>query len=156
MSDIQNFAHGSFKIYCDTHFGDSLWLLGNIEELGKWSMNESIELNSDHYTPSAHLWESPAIKLPLNTTIEYKFYRKSNKGIIEWEKLSNDVNRTLNLNSNESVEIISEFGAIQRQIQSTIENKAEQKYQLSPSFKKFTLVIAEFILGRSISSCHGR
>jgi len=145
MNNMVKHVQVTFKVFCDTNFGDSLYLLGNIKELKLWSTKNAIPLNSDSYTVDSPIWESSPISLPLYTPIEYKFFKKTSNGEVEWEHLSGKSNRHLNLNQEDETEILTEFGAIQTQIQLQVSNdnynNFEEVKHSSPVHRKFTIVL---------------
>ena len=106
-----------FVIFCETKFGESVYLIGNTSQLKNWQIKEAIELSSVNYSPENPIWETAeSLLLPLNALIEYKFFKKLADGKPLWESLPGDVNRTLNLTSGESIEVEHNFGIASGQI----------------------------------------
>lgn len=136
----------TFKVFCDTTFGQSLYLIGSVPQLKQWTVCDAIKLSSDNYTDNHHLWESPPLPLPLNTVIEFKFFKKTDKGDVWWEQLPKGDNRKLSLSMEEDIEVLTEFGVVQTQVQLQSSDDCgpfeENKVQPSPAHRKFTLVLS--------------
>ncbi|KAJ5080402.1 ankyrin repeat-containing protein [Anaeramoeba ignava] len=95
----------------DTKLGDTVQIIGNLEELGKWNILKSIELktNSEEFP----IW-NVQIDLPKNKWIEYKFIVKRNNTDFYWEKIS--FNRTLFVLNDISKKIYAVFGVPQSEM----------------------------------------
>ncbi|KAK7691582.1 hypothetical protein QCA50_004981 [Cerrena zonata] len=63
-----------------TTFGENIFLVGSISQLGSWDTASAIALSSASYP----IW-TVAVTLPASTTFEYKFIRKETDGSIVWE-----------------------------------------------------------------------
>lgn len=70
-----------------TNFGQSLFVVGNLPELGAWDPNRALGLSSDAYP----VW-TRRLFLPPGVDIEYKYLKKDGQGNIVWES---GANRTL-------------------------------------------------------------
>ncbi|KAF7326251.1 Alpha-amylase [Mycena kentingensis (nom. inval.)] len=70
----------------ETGFGENIFLVGSISQLGTWDPNASLALSSATYP----IWRI-TVNLPPNTTFQYKFIRKEADGSIVWES---DPNRS--------------------------------------------------------------
>ena len=95
MSYFKNeIASVSFHCKYNTSFGQSLRLVGNIEELGSWNPENSLLLVTD---PSIYpIWKSTTeIICPVGMEIIYKYILKSDDGNIIWENLPNNENRKI-------------------------------------------------------------
>ena len=70
-----------FHIYEHTRWGENIYIVGNIPELGNWDPSRSTEamLNPNH-----PYWFLP-VSVPANTTIEFKFIRRDAAGNVTWE-----------------------------------------------------------------------
>lgn len=64
----------------ETIFGENVYLIGNIPELGSWNPDEAIGPMDATSYPT---WEI-SLKLPANTYFEYQWIKKRNGKILEW------------------------------------------------------------------------
>lgn len=76
-----------FHISAQTNYGENIYIVGNIPELGNW--------NPDHCTeamlnPNYPEWFLP-VSVPANTEIEFKFIKKDAQGNVTWESGANRV-----------------------------------------------------------------
>ncbi|KAK7461494.1 hypothetical protein VKT23_008668 [Stygiomarasmius scandens] len=79
----------TFVETANTVFGENIFLVGSISQLGTWNPDSSIPLSSANFPQ----W-SVTVNLPANTAFEYKFIRKESDGSIVWES---DPNRQANV-----------------------------------------------------------
>ncbi|KAJ7056051.1 glycoside hydrolase [Mycena amicta] len=70
-----------------TTFGENIFLVGSISQLGTWDPASSLALSSASYP----VW-TITVNLPANTSFEYKFIRKETDGSVVWES---DPNRSV-------------------------------------------------------------
>ena len=86
----ESYATLQFKVEYPTKLNQTLYMVGNKEELGNWDENAAIKLINTDNTSS--IWESQiSIECPVGMTIKYKYLiidSKNNKKI--YEKLPND------------------------------------------------------------------
>ena len=68
-----------------TYWGQNLYIVGNIDELGNWNPANAI---GPMECPNYPTW-SKIIYLPADTKIEYKAIKKDNNGNIEWQSGGN-------------------------------------------------------------------
>lgn len=80
----------TFNELVTTKYGENIYLVGSISQLGSWSTSSAIALSSTSYTSSNPLWTA-TINLPVGTSFEYKFIKKGTDGSISWES---DPNRS--------------------------------------------------------------
>lgn len=80
----------SFSELATTTYGENVYIVGSISQLGSWSTSSAIALSATSYTTSNPLWTA-TISLPVGTTFEYKFFKKESDGSIVWES---DPNRS--------------------------------------------------------------
>ncbi|KAA1471760.1 glycoside hydrolase [Dentipellis sp. KUC8613] len=69
-----------------TTFGENIFVVGSIAELGSWDPDSAIPLSPARYP----LWQA-TVNVPANTNFEYKFIRKETSGSVVWES---DPNRS--------------------------------------------------------------
>ncbi|KAJ7895008.1 glycoside hydrolase [Mycena leptocephala] len=77
-----------------TTFGENIFLVGSISQLGTWDPASSLALSSASYP----VW-TITVNLPPNTTFQYKFIRKETDGSVVWES---DPNRSATTNASGS------------------------------------------------------
>ncbi|KAH8986767.1 glycoside hydrolase [Lactarius hatsudake] len=63
-----------------TTYGDNIFVLGSVPQLGNWDPSNAIPLDPTNYP----VWAATAY-LPPNTAFQYKFIRKESNGNIVWE-----------------------------------------------------------------------
>ncbi|KAJ5243613.1 hypothetical protein N7489_003709 [Penicillium chrysogenum] len=80
-----------FKELVTTVYGQDIYISGSISQLGNWDTSQAIALSSSSYTSSNPLWQT-TITLPVGTTFQYKFLKKtSGSSTVTWES---DPNRS--------------------------------------------------------------
>ncbi|KAJ7208225.1 glycoside hydrolase [Mycena pura] len=84
----------SFEETATTVFGENIFLVGSISQLGNWDPNASLALSAATYP----VW-AITVTLPPNTSFLYKFIRKETDGSIVWES---DPNRSATTNASGS------------------------------------------------------
>ncbi|GAM40713.1 glucoamylase GlaA [Talaromyces pinophilus] len=80
----------TFDEIATTTYGENVFIVGSISQLGSWNTNNAIALSASKYTSSNNLWYA-TINLPAGTTFQYKYIRKETDGTIKWES---DPNRS--------------------------------------------------------------
>ena len=125
------YATLQFKVDFPTKLNQSLYMVGNKEELGNWDENAAIKLiNIDNNTS---IWESQkSIECPVGMTIEYKyliFDSKTNKKI--FEKLPNNSNRSITAKKPGQYIILDKKGELKANISFFGKEKRGSKRKLS-------------------------
>ncbi|USW54704.1 Putative glucoamylase, carbohydrate binding module family 20, six-hairpin glycosidase superfamily [Septoria linicola] len=85
-----------FKETVTTNFGESVYIVGSISELGTWNTNNGVALSAQNYTSTNNLWFM-SVSLPAKTSLEYKYFRKQQDGSVQWES---DPNRSYTVPAN--------------------------------------------------------
>ncbi|MDC7300741.1 carbohydrate-binding module family 20 domain-containing protein [Agathobacter ruminis] len=79
-----------------TNYGQSLYIVGNIAELGNWNPDKAVGC---FFNNTASIANYPTwfydISLPAGTRIEYKYIKKDAAGNVVWESGSNHVYTTV-------------------------------------------------------------
>ncbi|GLI26171.1 hypothetical protein ARHIZOSPH14_04130 [Agromyces rhizosphaerae] len=75
-----------FGVQATTVWGQNIFVVGNIDELGQWSPSAAVALSAAAYPT----WTA-TIELPPGTTFEYKYIRKDEAGNVTWESGANRV-----------------------------------------------------------------
>ncbi|KAJ7093290.1 glycoside hydrolase family 13 protein [Mycena belliarum] len=81
----------SFAEMATTTFGENIFLVGSLAQLGAWAPASALALSSASYP----VW-TVTVALPPNTAFEYKFIRKETDGSVVWES---DPNRSATTNA---------------------------------------------------------
>jgi hypothetical protein len=74
----------NFEARAATAFGEAIYLIGSLPELGAWNLDNAIALSADHYTAQDPLWEG-SVRLPTAVELEYKLVRLQTDGSFAWE-----------------------------------------------------------------------
>lgn len=74
----------TFKVTASTVWGENIYIVGNIPELGSWDAARAVQMSSAAYP----VW-SVTQQLPVPTAVEYKYIRKDAGGAVTWEGGSN-------------------------------------------------------------------
>ena len=128
-----------FKVDFKGEAGESIYLLGNSEELKVWDTTKAIKLK----LIEQNIWASPEIII--SEVIEYKFFKKNLKGDIVWEWDTNKPNRILQLSSGLSVEVIHTFGISHEEI--IIKKKGKySEYDCSRNCEISNLIVISLII----------
>ena len=83
-------AATTFNVRATTTFGENIFVVGQLTQLGNWDPNSAKPLSASKYTNSDPLWFAE-VDLPASTAFEYKYIRKSSSGQVTWES---DPNRS--------------------------------------------------------------
>ncbi|EFW21461.1 glucoamylase [Coccidioides posadasii str. Silveira] len=86
----------TFQSVTDTKWGENIFLVGSIPELGSWEPSAAKQLKADKYEASCPLW-SIQIDLAAGKKFDYKYIRKSDDGRVVWES---DPNRSYTVPKN--------------------------------------------------------
>lgn len=80
-----------------TSFGQTVYIVGSVAQLGSWDASKAVALSATQYTSSNPVW-SGAVRLPAGTAIQYKYLIKNQDGsIAAWES---DPNRAYTVPKN--------------------------------------------------------
>ena len=71
-----------------TNYGDTVYIVGSISQLGSWNTDNAIALSASGYTSSNPVW-SGKISFAVGTSFQYKYFIKSSGGSITWESGNN-------------------------------------------------------------------
>ncbi|KAL2852075.1 glycoside hydrolase superfamily [Aspergillus pseudoustus] len=80
----------TFNERATTAYGQNVFLVGSISQLGSWDTSKGVALSAAKYTSSDPLW-TVTVSLPVGTSFEYKFIKKLTDGSVVWES---DPNRS--------------------------------------------------------------
>ncbi|KAL8286920.1 hypothetical protein RQP46_003926 [Phenoliferia psychrophenolica] len=84
----------TFDEVVETVYGETVFVVGSLPELGNWDPEAGRRLSADSYTAEKHLW-TRAIYLPPSTAFEYKFIRRDADGRVRWESGPNRSSTTI-------------------------------------------------------------
>ncbi len=68
---------------CRTNSSWPIFVCGNVRELGGWSADAALAMQSQDTQPNGHDW-SGTVLLQHGVTVEYKFIMKTDRGVV-WE-----------------------------------------------------------------------
>ncbi|UCM91725.1 carbohydrate-binding module family 20 domain-containing protein [Streptomyces marincola] len=75
----------SFQVDARTQWGESVWVVGSVPQLGAWDPARAVRLDAGSYP----LWRAE-LSLPAGTTFEYKYIRRwDNSATVTWESGAN-------------------------------------------------------------------
>ncbi|KAK0244972.1 glycoside hydrolase [Armillaria nabsnona] len=89
----------TFSETATTTFGENIFVVGSISQLGNWAPVSSIALSANDYP----VWEA-TVSIPAGTIFQYKFIRKETDGSVVWES---DPNRQATVISSGTTQTIS-------------------------------------------------
>ncbi|MFB7940149.1 carbohydrate-binding module family 20 domain-containing protein [Streptomyces sp. NPDC056049] len=76
----------AFHLTATTTYGQNLYVVGDIAELGAWNPAKAVPLGTD---PSTYPTWIGGISLPPSSAIQYKYVKKNPDGAIVWESGAN-------------------------------------------------------------------
>ncbi|GES66595.1 alpha-amylase [Aspergillus terreus] len=79
-----------FEELVTTTYGENIYLIGSISQLGSWNTASAVALSASQYTSSNPKWYV-SVTLPVGTSFQYKFIKKRSDGSVVWES---DPNRS--------------------------------------------------------------
>lgn len=80
----------NFDVLARTHWGQDVYLTGNVPELGGWGTNgPGVKLDTD--AASYPNWKKADFELPLGMRFEYKVVKRDGDGKLDWEPGENAV-----------------------------------------------------------------
>ncbi|KAH9859843.1 hypothetical protein IAQ61_011625 [Plenodomus lingam] len=85
----------TFNVRATTVFGENVFVVGQLTQLGNWTPNDARPLSASQYTSSNPIW-SGSVDLPASTAFDYKYIRRSSSGAFTWES---DPNRRFTTSS---------------------------------------------------------
>ncbi|KAF2194110.1 carbohydrate-binding module family 20 protein [Zopfia rhizophila CBS 207.26] len=74
----------TFNVEATTSFGQNIFVVGSINDLGSWDTAKAVKLDAGGYTDSVPLWRG-TVKLAAGTRVQYKYIRKESDGSVTWE-----------------------------------------------------------------------
>ncbi|RCV47740.1 carbohydrate-binding module family 20 domain-containing protein [Marinitenerispora sediminis] len=79
----------AFHARTTTWFGQNVFVVGSLPELGGWDPARAVPLSSTDYP----VWKA-SVDLPADTAFEYKYVKKNPDGTVEWESDPDRAGRT--------------------------------------------------------------
>jgi alpha-amylase len=74
----------TFNARVETQWGDTVKVVGNVSELGRWVAGDAPALSAEGYTDAQPMW-SGVVELPAGTGVSYKLVNARADGSITWE-----------------------------------------------------------------------
>jgi len=78
----------TFKTAHSTEWGENVWVVGSLPELGEWDVSKALMLTGSSEADSTTNWEG-SVKLPAGVHVSYKFVKLQTDGTPAWEEDSN-------------------------------------------------------------------
>jgi glucoamylase len=77
----------SFPVEVRTEYGDNIFIVGSIPELGNWDLSRAVPLNANEYTtqPNHMVWNGGDVEVAAGTTFEWKAVQQNADGSWLWE-----------------------------------------------------------------------
>lgn len=97
--EVLNSSQVATRFYvnnAETSYGQSVYIVGNVEELGSWDTSKAIGpfFNNTSSIATYPTWFYD-ISVPSGKTIEYKYIKKDSAGNVTWESGDNHTYRTV-------------------------------------------------------------
>lgn len=80
----------TFEELATTSYGENIYILGSVPELGDWDINRAIAMSPNGYTIKNPEWQT-TVNMSAGLQIEYKYIRKEQDGGVIWESDPNRV-----------------------------------------------------------------
>lgn len=74
----------TFEEMVTTTWGESVYIVGSISQLGNWDTSSAVALSASQYTAANPIWTA-TITLPAGTSFEYKYVKIEADGSVVWE-----------------------------------------------------------------------
>ena len=123
----------NFQVEFPTQFGETLYIVGNVEELGNWEEERAEKMIK--LDEQSLIWESMhPLECPVGMTINYKYLICDSNGNKTMEKLPNNSERTITTKKPGSYIIMNKKGDFSRKITYVGKDKRDLKRKLSRIF----------------------
>ena len=124
------YANIQFQVEFPTKQSQTLYMIGNVEELGNWKNDKAVKLNK--IDAESSLWESfLPLECPVGMTIKYKYLIKDLKNKVIEEKLPNNSERSITTKKPGQYIIMNKKGDLSTKISFVGKEKRSQKRKLS-------------------------
>ena len=125
-----NYAKIQFQVDFPTNPDETLYILGNIEELGNWEKDSALKLVK--LDEESSIWEMPnPLDFPVGMTIKYKFLIADSNNNKKFESLPNDVERAVTAKKQAQYIIMNKKGDLTTKISFSEKGKRNVKRKLS-------------------------
>lgn len=74
----------TFDMLVSTSWGEDVFVVGSVDQLGSWVPNEGIPLSASKYSSVLPLWFG-TVNLAAGTAFEYKLLRLEEDGSVIWQ-----------------------------------------------------------------------
>jgi alpha-amylase len=88
----------TLEVVAGTSWGENVYVVGNIKELGEWNPDRALKMNPWRYPK----WEVTAL-VPKGTAIEFKFFKRLADGRVIWE--DNRQNRSITTTNDKTASV---------------------------------------------------
>ena len=79
----------TFSLLVRTVFGEHIYVVGDVPQLGSWIPNEGLPLSAGRYTDSNPLWYGGPVNVEAGTALEFKAVKVKEDGSVVWQPGSN-------------------------------------------------------------------
>ena len=111
----ENYSTINFQVEFPTQIGETLYIIGNVEELGNWEEERAEKMIK--LDEKSLIWESMyPLECPVGMTINYKYLICDKSGNKTMEKLPNNLERTITTKKPGSYIILNKKGDFSRKI----------------------------------------
>ena len=126
----ENYANIQFQVEFPTEPNETLYILGNVEELGNWDINKAEKLMK--LDSQSFLWESMyPLECPVGMTIKYKYLIIDSNNKKTLEKLPDDAERAITTKKPGQYIIMNKKGDLNTKISYVGKDKRTFKRKLS-------------------------
>ncbi|WP_232831976.1 carbohydrate-binding module family 20 domain-containing protein [Nocardiopsis sp. FIRDI 009] len=77
-----------FNVQAETHYGQEVYVVGSIPELGSWDPASGLRLSTNE---TSYPWWGGSTGLPVGTEFEYKYVKIDGSGNVVWQEGDNRV-----------------------------------------------------------------
>ena len=126
----ESYANIQFQVDFPTKSNQTLYILGNIEELGNWRKDEAVKLIK--LDENTSIWESTeTLECPVGMTIKYKYLISDSKNNKIFEDLPNDSERSITTKKPGQYVIINKKGDLTTKISYVGKEKRSERRKMS-------------------------
>ena len=126
----ESYANIQFQVDFPTKSNQTLYILGNIEELGNWRKDEAVKLIK--LDENTSIWESTeTLECPVGMTIKYKYLVSDSKKNKIFEDLPNDSERSITTKKPGQYVIINKKGDLTTKISYVGKEKRSERRKMS-------------------------
>lgn len=120
--DDSKYCTVRFKYIYENEKDEDVRVVGNLDNLGNWNINEAIKLSLN--PKQIGIWKTRVkIKVPISFALEYKYLIFKNNTFLRWEVIQNNRNRTVQLHEKNAFVLLDKPNDIRTQIKKEITDR---------------------------------